>query len=114
MRRAIPFLVLAAGGCAYYNGVYNAKASAKTADRQFVRGESYAASQAYTLSATTAETVLVRHPRSRWRPEALYLAAFDIARSGASGKVILDWAGESEVQRQVVSAARPTILGFVQ
>lgn len=82
MRRAIPFLVLALGGCAYYNGVYNAKASAKKADKQFVRGESYAAMQEYLLSAATAETVLVRHPRSRWQPEALYLAARGAALAG--------------------------------
>lgn len=75
MRRAIPFLLLAVSGCAYYNGIYDAKSAARTADKQFARGESYAASQAYSISATAAETVLVRHPRTHWRPEALYLAA---------------------------------------
>jgi hypothetical protein len=75
MRRAIPILLFAVGGCAYYNGIYNAKADAKKADRQFERGESFAAQQAYALSAATAETVLVRHPKSGRRPEALYLSA---------------------------------------
>jgi hypothetical protein len=75
MRRAIPFLLLATGGCAYYNGIYNAKSDARKGDRLFVRGESFAAQQAYLQSAATAETVLVRHPKSHWRPEALYLAA---------------------------------------
>jgi hypothetical protein len=82
MRRAIPLIFVAIGGCAYYNGIYNAKASAKTADRQFDRGESYAAEQAYLLSAATAETVLVRHPKTHWRPEALYLAARGAALAG--------------------------------
>jgi hypothetical protein len=82
MRRVILPALLAVTGCAYYNGVYNAKSAAKTADRLISRGESFNASQEYALSAAIADTVLVRHPRTRWRPEALYLAGRGYALSG--------------------------------
>ncbi len=77
-----PLAVLLAAGCAYYNGIYNAKASARVADRESERGEASAASQAYLLSATTAETVLARHPKTRWRKDALYFAARGFALGG--------------------------------
>ncbi|HYV98240.1 MAG TPA: hypothetical protein VE967_12340 [Gemmatimonadaceae bacterium] len=80
--RWAPILLLAIGGCAYYNGVYNAKAAAARADRRTRRGDSYGAQQGYDTSAAKAETVLARHPKSRWRNEALYLAGRGLALKG--------------------------------
>ena len=83
MRRAIPLLlILATGGCAYFNGIYNARSAERAADRAARRGQEAAAASAYALVAATAETVLVRHGRSRWRTEALYLAGRGLAFSG--------------------------------
>lgn len=81
-----PIALLLLGGCAYYNGVYNAKSAAHTGDLRTQQGESYAASQAYLMSATKAETTLIRHGKSRWHDEALYLAARGFALGGECGK----------------------------
>ena len=83
MRRAIPLLlILATGGCAYFNGIYNARSAERAADRAARAGQEAAATASYALVASTAETVLVRHGRSKWRNEALYLAGRGLAFSG--------------------------------
>lgn len=69
-----PIFILLVGGCAYFNGIYNSKSAARSADRQYARGESFAAADSYRASAARADSVLARHPRSRWRGEALYLS----------------------------------------
>lgn len=76
---ALPLLV---GACAYFNGIYNAKESAGAADKLARRGRTDQAAGAYALAAEKAETVLARYPRSRWRPDALYLAGRSEALSG--------------------------------
>ena len=63
-----------AGGCVYYNGIYNAKDAAKAGDARLRRGDESGASEQFQLSAQRAETVLVGHPDSKWRARALYLA----------------------------------------
>ena len=83
MRRAFPLLLLlATGGCAYFNGIYNARSAERAADRAARAGQEAAAASSYALAAATAETVLVRHGRSKWRNEALYLAGRGLAFSG--------------------------------
>ena len=81
-----PLAVLLLGGCAYYNGVYNSKTAAHTADLRFEQGESYAAAQSYLISAAKAETVIIRHSKSRWEADAQYLAARGFALGGECGK----------------------------
>ncbi|HET7450598.1 MAG TPA: hypothetical protein VFJ78_08355 [Gaiellaceae bacterium] len=78
-----PLLIVAASACAYFNGVYNAKESTRTADHLARRGQIDQASRSYALAAATAETVLARYPRTRWRPDALYLAGRGAAYSHA-------------------------------
>lgn len=70
------------GACAYFNGIYNAKESAGAADKLARRGRTDQAAGAYAVAAEKAETVLARYPRSRWRPDALYLAGRSEALSG--------------------------------
>lgn len=83
MKRLLPLLILlATGGCAYFNGIYNARTAQRTADRAARAGQEAAAASAYALAAATAETVLVRHGKSRWRTEALYIAGRGLAFSG--------------------------------
>ena len=66
-------------GCVYYNGIYNAQAEARLADAKLRRDDDGEATSRFQVSAAMAETVLVRHPKSKWRHRALYIAA----RSGA-------------------------------
>jgi len=82
IRLVAPALCLALGGCAFYNGIYNAREAGRTADKQARRGEAAAATQSYFLSAAKAETVLARHPDTRWRPTALFLAGRGHAMAG--------------------------------
>ena len=70
---------LVGSGCVYYNGIYNAQAEARLADAKLRRDDDGEASARFQRSAAIAETVLVRHPKSKWRDRALYIAA----RSGA-------------------------------
>lgn len=80
MTRAASHLVavlacaLLATGCVYYNGVYNAKDAAQKGDAMLRRGDESGAATQFELSAARAESVLVRHPNSKWRPHALYLS----------------------------------------
>ena len=70
---------LVGSGCVYYNGIYNAQAEARLADAKLRRNDDGEATTRFQRSAAIAETVLVRHPKSKWRNRALYIAA----RSGA-------------------------------
>ena len=81
-RAVVALLPLALGACAYFNGVYNAKDSARAADKLSRRGRGDQALGAYAVAAEKAETVLARYPKSRWRPQALYLAGRGHAMTG--------------------------------
>ncbi|MDH5283857.1 MAG: hypothetical protein OEW80_08245 [Gemmatimonadota bacterium] len=66
-------LVLSAGGCAYYNGMYNAKRLAGQAEKAERQGRRFEASSLWGQVGVKAESVLVRHPDSRWAEEARLL-----------------------------------------
>lgn len=68
--------------CAYYNGVYNAKTELTIGERLARQGREAEAGSRYAAAAAKAETVLVRYPRTRWRPQALSIAARASALSG--------------------------------
>jgi tetratricopeptide (TPR) repeat protein len=64
---------LAVGGCAYFNGMYNAKhyqGQAEASDRAGRTGE---ARERWQQAAQHAESLTVRHPKSRWVEEALLI-----------------------------------------
>ena len=58
-------------GCAYYNGMYNANRYAKQAERSERLGRSGEAADRWRLAELHAESVTVRHPHSRWAPDAM-------------------------------------------
>jgi hypothetical protein len=75
LRRAAPLVILvAAPGCVYFNGIYNAREAQRNAEKRARSGRESEASTWYATMAEKAETVLVRFPKSRWKTEALYLA----------------------------------------
>lgn len=76
------FLLPSVTACAYYNGVYNAKTELAAGERLARRGREAEAGSRYAAAAAKAETVLVRHPHTRWRPQALAIAARASALSG--------------------------------
>ena len=83
MRRATTLVFAGVlSSCAYFNAVYDAKSAARAGERAMRAGEDYTAASSFRRSAAIAETVLFRHPKSRWRAEALYLAGRGFAFSG--------------------------------
>jgi hypothetical protein len=82
MMRAIVFLA-ALSGCAYYNAMWSAERFAKQAERLEARGQEAEARQQWARAAVKAESVIARHPRSRWADDALVLQAEGWARAGS-------------------------------
>jgi tetratricopeptide (TPR) repeat protein len=74
-----PVAALAAGalwavsGCVYYNGMFNAERAAAEAGRFEGQGRTAEARDRWQRAIVHAESVAVRHPRSRWAADALLL-----------------------------------------
>ncbi|HVX88172.1 MAG TPA: hypothetical protein VG940_04535, partial [Gemmatimonadales bacterium] len=66
-------LLCATASCAYYNGLYNANDLAHRAEKAERDGRTFDAQNLWGQVAVKAETVLARHPRSKWTEEARYL-----------------------------------------
>ncbi|HUF30463.1 MAG TPA: hypothetical protein VMM77_07325 [Gemmatimonadaceae bacterium] len=89
MRRVAPLLLLlAVSGCAYLNGVYNARQAEKRGDALLRRGRDAEAATHFATVAEKAETVLVRHGKSKWAVDARYLAGRGWARAGRCERAI--------------------------
>jgi tetratricopeptide (TPR) repeat protein len=76
---------LAAGmleGCVYYNGMYNANRLARSARKAEREGRTFEASNLWGQVATKAESVVVRHPTSKYAHEAGVLRGVALARLG--------------------------------
>jgi hypothetical protein len=75
-------LLLAAGalsGCAFYNGVYNARQAERKGDALSRAGMRAEADSLYGVAANEAEAVLARHAESKWAPEAAFIAGWSWA-----------------------------------
>jgi tetratricopeptide (TPR) repeat protein len=70
------------GGCVYYNGMYNANRLAKSARKAERDGRTFDANNLWGQVATKAESVLVRHPTSKYAQEAGLLRGVALARLG--------------------------------
>lgn len=70
------------GGCVYYNGMYNANRLAKSARKAEREGRTFDASNLWGQVATKAESVVVRHPRSKYADEAAVLRGLALSRLG--------------------------------
>jgi predicted negative regulator of RcsB-dependent stress response len=70
-------------GCVYYNAMWSAERFARQARRAESSGQIAEARGLWSRAAGKAETVVVRHPRSRWTDDAMVLAAEALVRSGS-------------------------------
>ena len=70
------------GGCVYYNGMYNANRLANSARRAERDGRTFEANNLWGQVATKAESVMVRHPTSKYAEEAAILRGLALARLG--------------------------------
>jgi hypothetical protein len=80
MRRLVLAALLLTGGCAYFNGMYNTKRQAAAARRAEREGRTFEANQFWNVVAVKAESVLIRHPTSKWVDEARLLRGTALAR----------------------------------
>jgi hypothetical protein len=70
------------GGCVYYNGMYNANRLANSARKAEREGRTFEANNLWGQVATKAESVVVRHPSSKYADEAAILRGLALARLG--------------------------------
>ncbi len=75
--------LLGVPSCVYYNAMWSANHLAKEARRLEEQGRAPEARTYWARAAEKAESVVVRHPRSRWADDALVLQGEGLARSGA-------------------------------
>ena len=68
------------GGCVYYNGMYNTNRLAKSARKAERDGRTFEAKNLWGQVITRAETLVVRHPRSKYAGEANVLRGLALAR----------------------------------
>ena len=76
-------LPLWGAGCVYYNAMWSAKRLAGEARRLEEHGRLAEAKATWLRASVKAESILVRHPRSRWADDALTLRAEALVRAGA-------------------------------
>ena len=86
MSRAYAVIVISCAGlfvgCVYYNGMYNANRLASSAHKAEREGRTFEANNLWGQVATKAESVLVRHPRSKYAEEASILRGLALAKLG--------------------------------
>ncbi|HEU4642836.1 MAG TPA: hypothetical protein VFS44_10325 [Gemmatimonadaceae bacterium] len=75
-------------GCVYFNGIYNARQAQKRGDALLRDGRSAEADSLFTTAAQKAETVLVHHPRSRWAPDAMFIAGWSWAMASRCDRAV--------------------------
>jgi hypothetical protein len=90
--------LLLLGGCVYYNGMYNTKRlarSARTAERE---GRTFEATNLWGQVVTRADTLVTRHPDSKYVDEALMLKGTALARLGQCPSAMGPLSRVSQVQ----------------
>jgi tetratricopeptide (TPR) repeat protein len=97
VRRLFPLtLILVAvssQACVYYNGMYNANRLAKSARKAEHDGRTFEANGLWGQVATKAESVVVRHPTSKYAAEAHILRGVALARMGQCEQALPPLAG---------------------
>jgi hypothetical protein len=73
-------LLLLLGGCAYYNGMYNAKRLAGRARNAEKEGRTFDATSLWGQVGVKAESVLAQHPNSKWTDEARLLQGTSLVK----------------------------------
>ncbi len=94
--RALATLLL--GGCVYYNGMYNAKRLAGSARKAEREGRTFEANNLWGQVIIRAESLVVRHPRSKYVDEAMVLKGIALARLGQCSNAVRPLARVSVIQ----------------
>jgi tetratricopeptide (TPR) repeat protein len=80
--KGFTLLTVLLGGCVYYNGMYNANRLAHSARKAEREGRTFEANNLWGQVATKAESVVVRHPTSKYAEEAAVLRGVALAQLG--------------------------------
>ena len=87
MRSLAPLGAVAAlAGCAYFNGIYNARVAERHGDDAWRAGRAVAAESLYLAAARSAESVLVHHPGTRWHGDAQLIAGWSWTMARRCGR----------------------------
>ena len=80
--RAVSLILVAGllGGCVYYNGMYNTKRLAGSARKAERDGRTFEANNLWGQVVTRAESLVARHPDSKYVDEALVLKGVALSR----------------------------------
>jgi tetratricopeptide (TPR) repeat protein len=90
VRRAVPLgLALLAGGCVYYNGMYNTERLAGSARRAEREGRPFEANNLWGQVITRADSLVLRHPRSKYADQAQVFKGLALSRLGQCPEAIL-------------------------
>jgi tetratricopeptide (TPR) repeat protein len=73
-------VALLLGGCVYYNGMYNTKRLASSARKAERDGRTFEANNLWGQVITRAESLVTRHPDSKYVDEALVLKGLALSR----------------------------------
>ena len=92
-RMVLPLVVLLLGGCVYYNGMYNARRLTRSAEKAERDGRSIDAGNYWGQVVVKADTLLARHPGSKWAVEAAALRGRALARLGQCAPAVPSLAG---------------------
>jgi tetratricopeptide (TPR) repeat protein len=82
MSRALAGMAVAVilGGCVYYNGMYNTKRLANSARKAERDGRAFEANNLWGQVITRAETLVTRHPDSKYVDEAMVLKGLALSK----------------------------------
>ena len=72
--------VILLGGCVYYNGMYNTNRLAKSARKAEREGRPFEAQGFWGQVVTRADSLVLRHPRSKYADQAMVLRGLALAR----------------------------------
>jgi hypothetical protein len=87
------------GGCAYYNGMYNANRLAKSARKAERDGRTFEANNLWGQVVTRAESVVVHHPRSKFAAQASVLRGVGLSRLGDCPTALAPLGGYTQLSR---------------
>ncbi len=85
---ALPLVVALLAGCVYYNGMYNTNRLVRSARKAEREGRPFEAKSLWGQVITRAESVAVRHPRSKYAVQATVLRGLAMSRLGQCGTAV--------------------------
>jgi tetratricopeptide (TPR) repeat protein len=81
-------VLLGLGGCAYYNGMYNANHLAHQAEKAQRAGRTFDAQTLWSQAEIRADSVIVRHPTSRYVDDAQLIRGKSMVARGECAQAI--------------------------